>query len=221
MRLFFCRRALSNRGAATGPILPSRNAAWRETPSFPAVRSASSSDASGGSNPRRATSRLTTASRTRSSSCWRFSLRTGSKASSGKVNRARDFKAAARTSGVPSCAPWSTARWTWSFGADRYPRLSTARAANDDVFVRGRGDQRLDRGRTDSPERERGFLPNPFRLVTEQGDQVGNGGLGVGTNAPQAHDDFRARTFSFRSFSRPRNPSTAGLPMAASARADR
>ena len=60
-------------GPRPGPILPSRNAAWRATPSFLAVRSDSSSGARRGSNAGRPTSRSTTASRTRSSSSPRFS----------------------------------------------------------------------------------------------------------------------------------------------------
>ncbi len=83
MRLFGSRRASSSRGPPSAPVLESRNAAWRATPSFFAVRSDSSSGARRGSNARRPPSRSTTASRTRSSSCRRFSATIGSTTSSG------------------------------------------------------------------------------------------------------------------------------------------
>ena len=80
--------------------------------------------------------------------------------------------------------------------------------------------QGFDRGRADSPERDHASSPNPFALVAEQRDQVGNGRCRVGPDSPQAHDDLGSHAFLL-SFSRPSKPSTAGLPMAASARAER
>ena len=203
------RLAEQERGVACDPVARPRTAATRA----PAP--------SAGSKVRPSTSRLTTARRTRSSSCRRFSRTIGSRTSSGSPSLASDLMAAARTSGAAS---------------SRRPQEGPARPGRPArTAARGPRPPARGRRRPGPPRRRSGARPRAGRSGRAPGrprDGRGRsrrraGGSGRGRRPPRrarsapGPSTTSARTLSFRSFSRPRRPSTAGLPMAARARADR
>ena len=216
-----CEGRRAAEGPRPGPILPSRNAAWRATPSFFAVRSDSSSGAM------RAQQRPPLDEQIDHGQPDAFVLVpevlledrqhdvVGQLESRQRFHRGRpDLRGRVMRTLEDGLMDPVVRRGQISQALDR-PR------ADDGILVRGGGDQRLDRGRCRSA-RARARLPagSVRSCRRARGSGRGRPAAASGPIRPRPMTTS-ARTLSFRSFSRPRRPSTAGLPMAASARADR
>ena len=192
MRLPSWRRASSSRGAASGPDLAEQERGVPRDAVVLGRQERLELRRHRGSNARRSTSRLTTASRTRSSSCRRFSSSDRQQVVVGQLEprqrpdgRRPDLRGRVvrRIRGRPG-GPGRPAR-TGAPGP-RPPARGRRRPGPPEAAIRGSTAAGPIR-----PSAERGLAPDPLAPVAEQGDQVGDGRPGVGPDPPQAHDDLR------------------------------